>query len=100
MPAPTSHLFLTTGGPDDHRSLLHHPRHPGNQRRKAEKLLKSFCLGTVNIERLWRYSEHLGQEAGRQIIETEAIKGVLLLGEKTDDKKLLALVKDAVFESK
>ena len=28
------------------------------------------------------------------------IKGLLLLGEKTDAKKLLALVKDAVFESK
>lgn len=69
-------------------------------RRKAEKLPKSFRLGTVDIERLRRLSERLGQEVGRPISETEAIKGLLLLGEKTDAKKLLALVKDAVFESK
>jgi hypothetical protein len=30
----------------------------------------------------------------------EAIKGLLLLGEKTDPKKLLALVQGAVFESR
>ena len=69
-------------------------------RRKAEKLPKSFRLGTLDIERLRRLSERLGQEVGRPISETEAIKGLLLLGEKTDAKKLLALVKDAVFESK
>lgn len=45
-------------------------------------------------------SERLGEAADRPISETEAIKGLLLLGEKTDSKKLLALVKDAVFESK
>jgi hypothetical protein len=69
-------------------------------RRKAEKLPKSFRLGTVDIERLQRLSGRLAEEAGRSISETEAIKGLLLLGEKTDSKKLLALVKDAVFESK
>ena len=69
-------------------------------RRKAEKLPKSFRLGAVDIERLQRLSGRLGEEAGRPISETEAIKGLLLLGEKTDTKKLLALVKDAVFESK
>jgi len=69
-------------------------------RRKAEKLPKSFRLGAVENERLRRLSERLGEAAGRPISETEAIKGLLLLGEKTDSKKLLALVKDAVFESK
>ena len=69
-------------------------------RRKVEKLPKSFRLGAVDIERLRRLSERLGEEASRPISETEAIKGLLLLGEKTDAKKLLALVKDAVFESK
>jgi hypothetical protein len=68
-------------------------------RRKAEKLPKSFRLGTVDIERLQRLCGRLSEEARRPISETEAIKG-LLLGEKTDTKKLLALVKDAVFESK
>jgi hypothetical protein len=70
------------------------------RRRKAEKLPKSFRLGAVDIERLHRSSERLGEAAGRPISETEAIKGLLLLGEKTDPKKLVALVKDAVFESK
>ena len=69
-------------------------------RRKAEKLPKSFRLGTVDNERLRRLSERLGEAADRPISETEAIKGLLLLGEKTDAKKLLVLVKDAVFESK
>jgi hypothetical protein len=69
-------------------------------RRKAEKLPKSFRLGAVDNERLRRLSERLGEAAERPISETEAIKGLLLLGEKTDAKKLLALVKDAVFESK
>ena len=70
------------------------------RRRKAEKLPKSFRLGAVDIEHLHRLSECLGEAAGRPISETEAIKGLLLLGEKTDPKKLVALVKDAVFESK
>jgi hypothetical protein len=69
-------------------------------RRKAEKLPTSFRLGTVEKERLRRLSERLGEAADRPISETEAIKGLLLLGEKTDTKKLLAYVKDAVFESK
>jgi hypothetical protein len=69
-------------------------------RRKAEKLPKSFRLSAVEIDRLRRLSERLGEEAGRPISETEAIKGLLLLGEKTDSKKLLGFVKDAVFESK
>jgi hypothetical protein len=69
-------------------------------RRKVEKLPKSFRLGTVDNERLRRLSERLGEAADRPISETEAIKGLLLLGERTDAKKLLALVKDAVFESK
>jgi hypothetical protein len=71
----------------------------GLPRRKAEKLPKSFRLGTVDIERLQRLSGRLGEEAGRPISEMEAIKG-LLLGEKTDPKKLLALVQGAVFESR
>jgi len=69
-------------------------------RRKAEKLPKSFRLGTVDNERLRRLCERLGEEASRPISETEAIKGLLLLGEKTDSKKLLAAIKNAVFESK
>ena len=35
------------------------------RRRKAEKLPKSFRLGTVDIERPHRMSERLGEAAGR-----------------------------------
>ena len=55
-------------------------------RLKADKLPKSFRLGTVDNERLRRLSERLGEAADRPISETEAIKGLLLLGEKTDIK--------------
>jgi hypothetical protein len=55
-------------------------------RRKAEKLPKSFRLGAVEIERLHRLSERLGEAADRPISETEAIKGLLLLGEKPTAK--------------
>jgi hypothetical protein len=54
----------------------------------------------VDNERLRRLCERLGEEASRPISETEAVKGLLLLGEKTDSRKLLAFIKDAVFESK
>jgi hypothetical protein len=55
-------------------------------RRKAERLPKSFRLGAVEIERLHRLSERLGEAADRPISETEAIKGLLLLGEKPTAK--------------
>jgi hypothetical protein len=67
--------------------------------RRAQPMPKSFRLGAVHIERLRRLAERLSEEAGRPISETEALKGLLLLGEKTDAKKLLAFVKDAVFEA-
>ncbi len=67
--------------------------------RKPPRLPKSFRLGAVHTERLRYLSERLSEEAGRPLSETEIIKGLLLLGEKTAVKKLLAAVKDAVFES-
>ncbi|MFQ5695226.1 MAG: hypothetical protein ACE5HB_04485 [Terriglobia bacterium] len=67
--------------------------------RKPPRLPKSFRLGAVHTERLRRLSERLSDEAGRPVSETEIVKGLLLLGEKTTAKKLLTAVKDAVFES-
>jgi hypothetical protein len=69
-------------------------------RRKTPRQPKSFRLGPLHLERLRRLTDRLSEEAGRPLSETELIKGLLLLGEKTDAKKLLASVKDAVFESK
>ena len=68
--------------------------------RKIQRQPKSFRLGPVHLERLRRLTERLSEEAGRPLSETDVLKGLLLLGEKSDAKKLLVSVKDAVFESK
>ena len=67
--------------------------------RKPPRLPKSFRLGAVHTDRLRKLSERMSEEAGRPVSETEIVKGLLLLGEKTAAKKLLTAVKDAVFES-
>lgn len=66
--------------------------------RKTSYFPKSFRLGALHLERLQRVIQRLSDEAGRPISETELVKGLLLLGEKTETKKLLLVVKDAVFE--
>jgi hypothetical protein len=67
--------------------------------RKIANRPRSFRLAPVHLERLRRLAERLSEEADRPISETDAIKGLLLLGEKIEAKRLLASVKDAVFES-
>ncbi len=67
--------------------------------RKTQRLPKSFRLGAIDIERLLRLSKRLSEEAGRPITDTNILKGLLLLGEKTNARKLLTAIKDTVFES-
>jgi hypothetical protein len=67
--------------------------------RKTISQPKSFRLSPGHVDRLQRLVERLSEAAGRPMSETDTIKGVLLLGERTDVKKLLAAVKDAVFEN-
>ena len=67
--------------------------------RKIANRPRSFRLAPVHLERLRRLTERLSEEAGRPISDTDALKGLLLLGEKIEAKRLLASVKDAVFES-
>ena len=67
--------------------------------RKIANRPRSFRLAPVHLERLRRLTERVSEEAGRPISETDAIKGLLLLGEKIEAKRLLTSVKDAVFES-
>jgi hypothetical protein len=52
------------------------------------------------MDRLRRLAQRLGQEAGRPISDTDALRGLLLLSEKIDVRELLTAVKDAVFESR
>jgi len=67
--------------------------------RKIANRPRSFRLAPVHLERLRRLAERLSEEAGRPISETDALKGLLLAGEKIEAKRLLTSVKDAVFES-
>ena len=67
--------------------------------RKIANRPRSFRLAPVHLERLRRLAERLSEEAGRPISETDALKGLLLLGEKIEARRLLTSVKDAVFES-
>jgi len=67
--------------------------------RKIANRPRSFRLAPVHLERLRRLAERLSEEAGRPISETDALKGLLLMGEKIEAKRLLTSVKDAVFES-
>ena len=67
--------------------------------RKIAAHPRSFRLAPVHLERLRRLTERLSEEAGRPISETDTLKGLLLLGEKIEAKRLLTSVKDAVFES-
>jgi len=58
----------------------------------------SFRLSVTQLERLQRLCDQLGEAAGRPISQTEVIKGLLFMGEKTNTKKLLEAIKNAVFE--
>lgn len=59
---------------------------------------KSYRLTPTDIARLRNALARVSETAGRPISETDLIKGLLLIGEKTDARKLLAAIKDAVFE--
>jgi hypothetical protein len=89
--APSSKLARSQEAKNETESVL--------PSRTPPRLPKSFRLGAVHTERLRHLSERLSEEAGRPITETEIVKGLILLGEKTAVKKLLTVVKDAVFES-
>ena len=60
---------------------------------------KSFRFGPASLERLRRLTERLSEAAGRPITEIDALRGLLVLAEKVDEKKLVEALKDAIFES-
>src|SRR5687767_12386036 len=60
---------------------------------------KSYRLMPADLARLRSTTARVSEAAGRPITETDLIKGLLLLGEKTDAKKLLTAIKDAVFKA-
>lgn len=59
---------------------------------------KSYRLTPTDIARLRGVTARVSEAAGRPISETDVVKGLLLVGEKTDAKRLLSAIKDAVFE--
>ncbi|MCB1781669.1 MAG: hypothetical protein KDJ34_16590 [Candidatus Competibacteraceae bacterium] len=58
---------------------------------------KAFRFSPQDIERLRALSERLGEAAGRRVTDVDILRGLLLLGEKADSKKLLSAIKDALF---
>ena len=66
------------------------------QPRKAERKPKSFRLGVSDIDRLRGITERLSEETERPLTETDIIRGLLVLGNKTDSKKLISALKDAI----
>jgi hypothetical protein len=66
--------------------------------RKKTAQPTSFRLTAMQIERLQRLCDQLGEAAGRPISQTDVIKGLLFMGEKTSKKKLLDAIKNAAFE--
>ena len=60
---------------------------------------KSYRLTPADLSRLRSTTARVSETAGRPISETDLIKGLLRIGERTDARKLLAAIKDAVFEA-
>jgi hypothetical protein len=58
----------------------------------------SFRLDGIDIDRLQRLTTKVSQEAGRPISRGDLLKGLLLMGDKSDAKRLLSAIKDAAFE--
>jgi hypothetical protein len=58
----------------------------------------SFRLDGIDIDRLQRLASKVSEEAGRPISRGEILKGLLLMGDKSDPRRLLTAIKDAVFE--
>ena len=58
----------------------------------------SFRLDNAAVDRLQRLTDKVSDEAGRPISRGELLKGLLLLGDKSDPKRVLTAIKDAVFE--
>ncbi len=58
----------------------------------------SFRLDTMAVDRLQRLTDKVSEEAGRPISRGELLKGLLLMGDKSDPKRLLTAIKDAAFE--
>ena len=59
----------------------------------------SFRLDGIDLDRLQRLTTKVSQEAGRPISRGDLLKGLLLMGDKSDAKRLLSAIKDAAFEA-
>lgn len=57
--------------------------------------LKNFRLTGVDIMRLQKLTEAVNEGSERQISETAVIKGLIILGEKTNTEKLLKMIREA-----
>jgi hypothetical protein len=87
-------LQLAEPKPQNAPPLVRQPKRRG----PGTPMPKSFRLRPAHLQRFQDLSARLSEEAGRPISEADVLKGLLLIGERMDAKKLLAAIKDAVFE--
>lgn len=58
---------------------------------------KSFRFSNSDIERLQALVDRLGEDSGRRVKDVEVIRGLLVIGQKIDSKKLIDGIKESSF---
>ena len=59
---------------------------------------RSFRLADRDMQRLKEIAERLEGETGQRVKEVQVVRGLLLLGSKTASRKLLATIRDALWD--
>lgn len=58
----------------------------------------SFRFEPTDHARIQQLATRVSEEAGRKVGRSDLLRGLILLGEKTDVKRMLTMIKDAKFE--
>lgn len=58
----------------------------------------SFRFEPADHARIQQLAIRVSDEAGRKVGRSDLLRGLILLGEKTDVKRMLTMIKDAKFE--
>ncbi len=66
--------------------------------RRPKMKLTSFRFESADHARIQQLATRVSDEAGRKVGRSDLLRGLILLGEKTDVKRMLTMIKDAKFE--
>lgn len=58
----------------------------------------SFRFEPADHARIQQLAIRVSEEAGRKVGRSDLLRGLILLGEKTDIRRMLTMIKDAKFE--